>query len=388
MPFKAAEKIWDSMALLWVSNAKSAPVLRSAKGIYMTCGGPPSCRCVGGKQTVLAVWGVHPNRQVAAWEYANTTIAMVNSGNLRDKINRNMKRNIVMIVGRNGMRDRAKWIPKGLAVAMMFLHQNATAQLVDFGTASGFAILAGSQITDVPLSSTIVSGDVGLYPATGLAIGLTAGQLQNGTIYTAELNGALLNQAKNDLTTAYVDAGGRPVPAANNFGVVDNQLGGKTLFPGVYSFGHAATANLIGELTLDPGADLNPVWIFLASSDLIVQSESKVTMLGGATPCDVFWWVGSSATIGTYTEFVGNIMADQSIALQTGATLDGSALARIGAVTLDHNTITDRGCAVGGGNSNGNGGGTAVPDSGSTLLLLSSGLVGLLVFKQRRLVTA
>ncbi len=285
-----------------------------------------------------------------------------------------MKNRHLMTVMQKGVRQ----LPKGflLAVAVIFPHQNARAiPIVDLGTASGFAILAGSQITDVPQSSTIVSGNVGLYPATGAAIGLTANQV-GGSIYTAELNAALLNQAQNDLTTAYIDAGGRPVPLVNNFGVVDNQLGGKTLSPGVYSFGHAATANLIGTLTLDAGADLNPVWIFLASSDLIAQSGSTVALMNGATPCDVFWWVGSSATIGTGSEFVGNIMADQSIALQTGATLDGRALARIAAVTLDHNTITAGPCT---------GNVTSVPDSGSTLLLLGSGMAMVLAFKRRSL---
>jgi hypothetical protein len=133
---------------------------------------------------------------------------------------------------------------------------------------------------------------------------------------------------------------------ANAFGVVDNQLGDATrgglpLPSGVYSFGHAATANLIGTLTLDAGGDPNAVWIFKASSDLITASSSKVVFKDGVgSPCNVFWEVGSSATLGTLTAFVGNIMAYASVGLDTGATLDGSALAETAAVTLDHNTIT------------------------------------------------
>lgn len=274
----------------------------------------------------------------------------------------------------NGVRRAPKKL--ALAVAAMFPYQNATAiPMVDLGTAGDFAILAGSAITDAGGASVINTGDVGVYPGT--ANGLLASQVIGGTIRSRPSDDGLLLQAQNDLTTAYVEAGNRPVPGANNFGVVDNQLGGQTLLPGVYSFGHAATANLIGTLTLDPGADLDPVWIFLASSDLIVQSGSSVVLMNGATSCDVFWWVGSSATIGTNSDFVGNIMADQSIALQTGATLDGSALARIAAVTLDHNTITASECG-------GNGPpGTTVPVTGSTLLLLSSGLLPLLAFKRR-----
>ena len=267
----------------------------------------------------------------------------------------------------------------GLVVAAaIFLHQDATAiAVVDLGTASSFAILAGSQITDAGGASTITTGNVGLYPATGAAIGLLASQV-GGTIYTAETSGALLNQAQNDLTTAYNDAAGRPVLI--DFGVVDNQLGGQTLFPGVYRFGHAATANLIGTLTLDAHGDPDPVWIFQATSDLITASDSTVALINGATSCDVFWQVGSSATIGTYSDFVGNIMADQSIALQAYATLEGSALARIAAVTLDHNTITREDCTASDGDD---GGGTPVPDPGSTLLLLSSGLATLLAFRRR-----
>ena len=267
----------------------------------------------------------------------------------------------------------------GLVVAAaIFLHQDAKAiAVVDLGTASSFAILAGSQITDAGGASTITTGNVGLYPATGAAIGLLASQV-GGTIYTAETSGALLNQAQNDLTTAYNDAAGRPVLI--DFGVVDNQLGGQTLFPGVYRFGHAATANLAGTLTLDAHGDPDPVWIFQATSDLITASDSTVALINGATSCDVFWQVSSSATIGTYSDFVGNIMADQSIALQAYATLEGSALARIAAVTLDHNTITREDCTASDGDD---GGGTPVPDPGSTLLLLSSGLATLLAFRRR-----
>lgn len=263
-----------------------------------------------------------------------------------------------------------------LVGAVLLLPHNVNAiPTVDLGTAGNFAILAGSTITDVPLSSSVVDGDVGLYPASGSFIGLTAGQVSGGTIYYAETDGALLNQAQIDLTTAYVDAGGRSF--TQDFGVVDNQLGGLTLFPGVYRFGGAATANLIGNLTLDANGEVDPVWIFQATSTLVTASDASVTMIG-ADSCDVFWWVGSSATIGTNTDFVGNIMADQSITLQTGATLAGSALARIAAVTLDHNTITALDCDIPGGN-----GGVPVPDVGGTLLMLSSRLAALLGFNRK-----
>jgi Ice-binding-like len=256
-----------------------------------------------------------------------------------------------------------------LSVGMVLLSTDATAQgTINLGTASSFGILAGSQITDAGGVSSI-TGDVGLYPAAGAAIGLTPGQV-HGTIYKAETSGPFLNGAKNDLTTAYNDAAGRSPTI--DYGVTDNQLGGKTLSPGVYRFGHAATANLIGKLTLDANGSLNPVWIFQATSDFITAAGapgtpgSSIAFLNGANACEVFWQVGSSATIGTYSHFAGTIMADQSISMGTGATLDGSALARIAAVTLDHNTLTI--CSV--------------PEPSSTLLL-ACGLTILLVARRQ-----
>jgi hypothetical protein len=274
-----------------------------------------------------------------------------------------------------------------IVAAAIFLHHNATAiPTVNLGTASNFAILGASQITDVPGSSTIVRGDVGLSPTTGAAIGLTAGQLLNGTIYAVDaagplnsiMNPGLLTTAQNDLTAAYIDAFNRPVTF--DYTASGSQLGGLTLFPGVYRFGHNASGNLIGTLTLDANGDPNPVWIFQATSDLITAAGapgapgSRVALINGATSCDVFWQVGSSATIGTYSDFAGNIMAYASVGLDTGATLDGSALAENAAVTLDHNRITRQDC-----NANGPG----VPDSGSTLVLVSFGLASLLAFGRR-----
>ena len=286
----------------------------------------------------------------------------------------------------SAVQNRLTHIPTGfaLAITLTFLVNMATAvPIVDLGTASGFSILAGSKITDAGGASVITTGDVGLYPTTGAAIGLTAGQVPGGTIYQAETSGALLNGAKNDLTTAYNDAASRPVTI--DFGVVDNQLGGRTLFPGVYRFGLAATANLIGTLTLDANGDLNPVWIFQATSSLVTAAGapgaagSSVVLINGADSCDVFWQVGSSATLGTYTDFAGSIMADQSIVLQAYATLDGRALARIAAVTLDNNTISLSNCSdeTGGGNP------ASVPDTGNTLLMIGAGLTGLFALGRR-----
>ena len=217
---------------------------------------------------------------------------------------------------------------------------------VNLGTAGSFAILAGSSVTDVPNST--INGDVGLSPSAWVP-GLTCAEV-TGTIYSVDASGpapcrvtnpGLLTTAKNDLTAAYGDAAGR-VPDTT-FAAGDNQLGGQTLVAGVYRFGSAATANLIGNLTLS--GDASSVWIFQATSDLVAQTSSTVTLTGGAQACNVFWQVSTSATIRTSANFVGTIMADQSVALQTGATLQGRALARVAAVTLDQNTITKPTCA-------------------------------------------
>lgn len=136
-----------------------------------------------------------------------------------------------------------------IAMGVLWFPPTVSAQVfVNLGFSAGFAILAGSAITDAG-GGSLVTGSIGLFPTTGAAIGLTRGQVHDGSIFTAETSGALLNTAKNDLTIAYNDAASRTPNI--NFGALDNPLGGTTLYPGVYRFGHAATANLIGTLTLD-----------------------------------------------------------------------------------------------------------------------------------------
>jgi hypothetical protein len=275
------------------------------------------------------------------------------------------------------VQSSARRIPTLIVVAAaIFLCHNAMANpiTVDLGTASSFTILAYSEITDAGGVSTI-TGNVGLSPTTGTAIGLTAGQV-SGTIYAVDAAGpggsvnepALLTTAKNDLSTAFTSASGL-IGTAIAGG--NNQLGGITLNAGVYSISAASKANLIGTLTLDAQGDPNAVFVIQCSSTLVTASYSSVALINGAQACHVFWVVDSSATLGTYTDFVGNIMAYASIGLDTGATLDGSALAENAAVTLDDNTITKAICNV-----------SSVPDSGSTLSLLGLGLVTLLGLKK------
>src|SRR5688572_30789630 len=217
-----------------------------------------------------------------------------------------------------------------LAVAMMFVRQDATAVQapVALGSDATFGVLAATTVTTIP--ATTINGNLGVY--TGNTV--TGSPIINGTMHLADPTAA---QAQLDLTTAYNDAAGRTVEAVT----VAGNLGGQTLSPGLYT---SATSLEIssGDLTLDALGDPNGVWIFQMGSTLVTTVGRQVILSGGARAENVFWQVGSSATIGGSSVFKGTIMADQSITMNTGATLDGRALARNGAVALDANTITDR----------------------------------------------
>ena len=199
---------------------------------------------------------------------------------------------------------------------------------VALGSAAGFAVLAGSTVTNT--GGSTVTGDLGVSPGTAVT-GFPPGTVV-GTIHTADPTAA---GAVANLTIAYNDAAGRtlcPITVAGN-------LGGLTLAPGLYK----STSGLeisSGDLTLDAQGNANAVFIFQMASTLDTAAGLHVILAGGAKASNVFWQVGTSATLGTNSTFIGTIMADQSISLNTGATLSGRALARIGAVTLDASTVT------------------------------------------------
>jgi hypothetical protein len=197
---------------------------------------------------------------------------------------------------------------------------------VSLGSAAGFAVVAGSTVTS---TGTTTVGNLAVSPGSDVT-GFPPGTV-NGTMHVSDSAAA---QAQADLTTAYNDAAGRtlaPVSIAGN-------LGGMTLAPGLYK----STSGLeiaSGELTLDGRGDANSVFIFQVASTLITSAGRQVILIGGALAANVYWQVGTSATLGSGSVFKGTILADQSITMNSGATLDGRALARIGAVALNASTI-------------------------------------------------
>lgn len=215
----------------------------------------------------------------------------------------------------------------------------AAESTVNLGTTASFAVLAGTTITNTgPTTiSGSVGGNIGVSPGTSIT-GFPPGSVSDGTIHSAD---ATALQAQVDLVTAYDDAASRSVTAD----LTGQDLGGMTLTAGVYKF--SSSAQLTGTLILDAQGDPEAVFIFQIGSKLTTASGSVVSLTNGARFCRVFWQVGSSATLGTNTKFVGHVFALTSIAAQTGATVQGQLLARNGAVTLDNNTITNGVCAAG-----------------------------------------
>jgi hypothetical protein len=229
----------------------------------------------------------------------------------------------------------------GVAVAVMFSHPLHAAPLtsIDLGSTARFAILAATQITDVPASA--ITGDVGLSPAARTYItGLTAPEVV-GSIYAASDGGAtavMLTKAQGDLTTAYNEAAGlTPVPTSTFLNPGSGNLSGLNLPPGLYKFTSGA---LLSGLNLTLTGSESNIWIFQIASDLVVDDSMQVILAGGAQAANIFWQVGTSATFGTGAVFEGTIMAHDQITFATGATLDGRALAETAEVTLQSTTIT------------------------------------------------
>jgi type VI secretion system secreted protein VgrG len=219
-------------------------------------------------------------------------------------------------------------IPVGLGLcALAFGSSPALAQSPSLGSAQNFAVLGASTVTSTGL--TTVTGDLGVSPGTAVT-GFPPGIL-TGTLHAGD---AVALQAQADVTVAYNACAGAVVTTT----LTGQDLGGLTLTPGVYFF--AASAPMNGVLTLDAQGNPNAVFIFQIGSTLLPAINASVNVINGAQNGNVFWQVGSSATLAAGVVFRGNILALASITLGAGTQVNGRALARTGAVTMGASSVT------------------------------------------------
>jgi Ice-binding-like len=225
--------------------------------------------------------------------------------------------------------------PGALALGFAALLSGSSAAWAQLST---FAVLAGSTVTNTATPTT-VNGNLGVSPGSAVT-GFPPGVVTGGTIHAAD---SVAAQAQSDLTTTYNDLANTACGAD----LTGQDLGGKTLTPGVYCY--SSSAQLTGTLTLDAQGNPNALFIFKIGSTLTTASASSVLLINGGSDCGVFWQVGSSATLGTGTALLGSIVALTSITLNTGASVSGRVLARNGAVTLDdsHVAVCSGGPTVG-----------------------------------------
>ncbi|MDP9331952.1 MAG: ice-binding family protein [Actinomycetota bacterium] len=210
----------------------------------------------------------------------------------------------------------------------------AVVATVPLGTSANYSVLAGSTVTNT--GNSTLGGSLGVWPGTSIT-GFPPGKV----LGTTDKTNAAAKNAQSNLTAAYVNAAGRPLDATTAA-----DLSGRTLQGGVYAGPSKGALGLTGKLTLDGAGNANSVFIFQTNSTLITGSSSTVTLVNGAQECNVFWQVGSSATLGTGSTFVGNILALTSITVNRSVTVHGRALARNGAVTLNNDTFTKPTCAL------------------------------------------
>lgn len=222
-------------------------------------------------------------------------------------------------------------------------HQTTIQETVILSSNDNFVILAGSMVSNIPTSAIL--GNIGLSPAAGAGItGFGAAEV-TGTVYTTDATGpagsveaaAMLTAAKGDLTIAYNDAAGR---TAIDMVLLAGNIGGLTLTPGLYKSSGSLEISS-GDLTFDAEGNSDAVFIIQIASTLTTTSGRKVILSGGAQAGNIFWQVGTSATLGTGSVFKGIIMAEQSISLETGASVVGKLLAFSAAVTIDASTVVN-----------------------------------------------
>jgi hypothetical protein len=233
---------------------------------------------------------------------------------------------------------------------------------VSLGTAGDYGVLAGTTVTST--GNTVINGDVGVAPGTSIT-GFPVPGTASGSIHAGDAAAA---QAQLDLTSAFNNLAGR---SSSTMGLSGLDLGGQTLVSGV--FNDPGSLFLTGTLKLDAMGNPNAIFIIQVGSTFTTAADSQVDLINGAQADNVFFEVGSSATLGARSDLNGNVLALTSITADTGATIDGRLLARNGAVTLDDDTILDPDVATGTPGS--------VPESGSTLGMALIGFGGVFFLK-------
>jgi hypothetical protein len=202
-------------------------------------------------------------------------------------------------------------------------------------TAENFSVLAGSEVTNTGVST--IAQDVGVSPGTSLPATTGADRLiVGGAPHSAD---PVADQAQVDLTAAYTNAANQIPRIAQ-----DTELGGETKLGGIYNVDTEADMGLTGVLTLDGANNPDSIWVFQAGRALDIASAASMVLIRGANPCNVYWQVSSTATLGTSSSMVGTIMAETSVVMQTGARLQGRILAQSAEVTMDTNVITNPAC--------------------------------------------
>ena len=220
-----------------------------------------------------------------------------------------------------------------IATFAVWLPSAQAATVVDLGAADSFVVLGASTVTNT--GPSVLNGDLGVAPGSAIT-GFPPGIVVGGATHD---NDAVAQQAQIDATSAYNTAAGQP----SDFDITAD-LGGQTLVAGAYTA--ETSAQLTGALTLDGQNNSDSVWLFQIGSTLTTATDSSIVLINEAQACNVFWQVGSSATLGTSTDFVGTILALASVTLVTDTTMDGRALALTGAVTLDSNVFVDPACDI------------------------------------------